>query len=54
MKEKKLVYFPSLSSGAYASPLTKNLEVAPGVPYRFWDDRVPEEWRYNYFYERHC
>lgn len=49
MKEKKLVYFPSLSSGAYASPLTKNLEVAPGVPYRFWDDRVPEEWRYKYF-----
>ena len=49
MEEKKLVYFPSLSSGAYASPLTKNLEVAPGVPYRFWDERVPEKWRYKYF-----
>ena len=49
MEEKKLVYFPSLSSGAYASPLTKDMEVAPGVPYRFWDDRVPEEWRYKYF-----
>ena len=49
MNEKKLVYFPSLSSGAYASPLNKDLEVAPGVPYRFWDDRVPEEWRYKYF-----
>ena len=46
---KKLVYFPSLSSGAYASPLTKNMEVAPGVPYRFWDDRTPEKWRYKYF-----
>ena len=46
---KKIVYFPSLSSGAYASPLTKDLEVAPGVPYRFWDDRTPEEWRYKYF-----
>ena len=49
MEEKKLVYFPSLSSGAYASPLTKNMEVAPGVPYRFWDERVPEKWRYKYF-----
>ena len=49
MIEKKLVYFPSLSSGAYASPLTKDMEVAPGVPYRFWDDRTPEEWRYKYF-----
>jgi hypothetical protein len=48
-KPKKLCYFPSLSSGAYASPLTKDMEVAPGVPYRFWDDRVPEEWRYKYF-----
>lgn len=46
---KKICYFPSLSSGAYASPLTKDLEVAPGVPYRFWDDRTPEEWRYKYF-----
>jgi len=49
MKAKKLVYFPSLSSGAYASPLTKNMEVAPGVPYRFWDDRTPEKWRHKYF-----
>jgi len=46
---KKLKYFPSLSSGAYASPLTKDMEVAPGVPYRFWDDRVPEKWRYKFF-----
>ena len=49
MTKKKLVYFPSLSSGAYASPLTKDMEVAPGVPYRFWDDRTPEKWRYKYF-----
>lgn len=49
MKANKLVYFPSLSSGAYASPLTKDMEVAPGVPYRFWDDRTPEKWRYKYF-----
>lgn len=49
MTKPKLVYFPSLSSGAYASLLTKNAEVAPGVPYRFWDDRVPEKWRYKYF-----
>jgi hypothetical protein len=49
MIQKKLVYFPSLSSGAYASPLTKDMEVAPGVPYRFWDNRVPEKWRYKYF-----
>lgn len=46
---KNLCYFPSLSSGAYASPLTKDLQVAPGVPYRFWDNRVPEEWRYKFF-----
>ena len=49
MADKKLVYFPSLSSGAYASPLTKDMEVAPGVPYRFWDDRTPDEWKYKYF-----
>jgi hypothetical protein len=47
--KKKLVYFPSLSSGAFAAPISKNAEVAPGVPYRFWDERVPEEWRYKYF-----
>ena len=47
--EKKIVYFPSLSSGAFASPITKDAEVAPGIPYRFWDDRTPEEWRYKYF-----
>lgn len=46
---KKLVYFPSLSSGAFASPISKNSEVAPGIPYRFWDDRTPEEWRHKYF-----
>ena len=46
---KRLVYFPSLSSGAYASPLSKYSEVAPGVPYRFWDERTPEKWRYKYF-----
>ena len=46
---KRLVYFPSLSSGAYSSPISKNLEVAPGIPYRFWDERTPEEWRYKYF-----
>jgi hypothetical protein len=45
----KLVYFPSLSSGAYASPISKDLEVGPGIPYRFWDDRTPEKWRHKYF-----
>jgi len=49
MNAKRSVYFPSLSSGAFAAPLKKDAEVAPGVPYRFWDDRVPEEWRYKYF-----
>ena len=46
---KKLVYFPSLSSGAFSAPISKNAEVAPGIPYRFWDDRVPEKWRYKFF-----
>jgi hypothetical protein len=46
---KKIVYFPSLSAGAFASPLNKDAEVAPGIPYKFWDDRTPEEWRYKYF-----
>lgn len=49
MNAKRSVYFPSLSSGAYASPLNKDAEVAPGVPYRYWDDRTPDEWRYKYF-----
>ena len=49
MEEKQIVYFPSLSAGAFASPLKKNEEIAPGVPIRFWDDKVPEEWRYKYF-----
>lgn len=45
----KVVYFPSLSAGAFASPVNKDLEVAPGIPYKFWDDRTPEEWRHKYF-----
>ena len=48
-KPNKIVYFPSLSAGAYASPINKDLEVAPGIPYKFWDDRTPEPWRYKYF-----
>jgi hypothetical protein len=46
---KKLVYFPSLSAGAYASPIRKQMEVCPGIPFRFWEDATPEEWRYKYF-----
>lgn len=46
---KKLVYFPSLSAGAYASPIKKKAEVCPGIPYRFWEDATPEPWRYKYF-----
>jgi hypothetical protein len=46
---KKLCYFPSLSAGAYASPIKKKAEVCPGIPYRFWEDATPEEWRYKYF-----
>ena len=49
MEEKQIVYFPSLSAGAFASPLKKNAEIAPGISIRFWDDSVPEEWRYKYF-----
>jgi hypothetical protein len=45
----KLVYFPSLSSGAFAAPIKKYAEVAPGIPYRFWDEKTPEEWRYKFF-----
>ena len=48
-KPKSVCYFPSLSAGAYRSPISKDAEVAPGVPYRFWDDRVPEPWRHKYF-----
>jgi hypothetical protein len=46
---KKLVYFPSLSAGAYASPIKKQAEVCPGIPFRFWEDATPEPWRYKYF-----
>jgi hypothetical protein len=46
---KKLVYFPSLSAGAYASPIRKQAEVCPGIPFRFWEDATPEPWRYKYF-----
>ena len=49
MDKKKMVYFPSLSAGAYAQPIRKNMDLAPGVQARFWDDRVPEEWRHKYF-----
>ena len=48
-KPNKVVYFPSLSSGAFAQVLKKDVEITPGVPYRFWDKRTPEEWRYPYF-----
>ena len=49
IEAKRLVYFPSLSAGAYASPIRKLQQVAPGINYRFWDDTTPPEWRYEYF-----
>lgn len=48
-KPNNVVYFPSLSSGAYAHVIKKDIEIKPGIPYRFWDKRTPEEWRYPYF-----
>lgn len=43
------VYYPSFSSGASRSWLTKNVELAPGISSRFYDDSYPEEWRHKYF-----
>ena len=31
-KPNKVVYFPSLSSGAFAQVLKKDVEITPGVP----------------------
>lgn len=46
---KNVVYFPSLSAGAYSVMINKDDHVLPGVPYRFWSDETPEEWRHKYF-----
>ena len=48
-QEKSIVFFPSLSAGAIAHGISKNDLVAPGIPFRFWDDRMPDEWKYKYF-----
>jgi hypothetical protein len=46
---KELVYYPSLSSGGFASWLKKDKEVAPGIPARFYSPEFPEPWRHEYF-----
>lgn len=48
-QQKRPIYFPSLSAGAYSQGIKKNSEVAPGVTYRFWEDTTPEEWRHKAF-----
>lgn len=49
-KPKSVVYFPSLSAGSYRTKIgTAGHEIAPGVPYRFWDMKSPEGWRHPYF-----
>ena len=45
---KKMIYIPSLSAGAYQSPIKKNQEMGGGISYRYWDDSQPEQWRYKY------
>lgn len=45
----EFVYYPSFSSGASRSWLTKNVEIAPGISSRFYDDSYPAEWRHKYF-----
>lgn len=42
-------YFPSFSSGASRSWLTKNVELAPGISSRFYSDNYPLEWQHKAF-----
>lgn len=48
-KQKRFIYFPSLSAGGTATHFKKNADVMPGLTCRFWDESFPEEWRHPYF-----
>lgn len=46
----KFIYYPSFSSGASRSWLTKNVELAPGISSRFYDKaHYPEKWYHPFF-----
>jgi len=49
MSEKKIIFFPSLSSGNSKDWLIKNVPMANGVTSRFYCDTYPEEYRHKYF-----
>ena len=42
-KFDNFVYYPSFSSGASRSWLTKNVELSPGISSRFYADNYPDE-----------
>ena len=48
-KFDNFVYYPSFSSGASRSWLTKNVELSPGISSRFYADNYPDEWKHKYF-----
>ena len=46
---KKFVYIPSLSSGAIAGGLQKNLKFADGTPYRFYGEEIDPKFKWPAF-----
>jgi len=48
-KDKKFVYFPSLSSGNSKGWLTKNRTLPNGTTSRFYDDSYPKQFQHKYF-----
>lgn len=48
-KEKKWIYYPSFSTGCMANCIKKDKEAVPGIPYRFYNKKMPKEYRHPYF-----
>lgn len=48
-EEKRIIFFPSLSSGNSKDWLVKNIPMKNGITSRFYSDEYPEEYRHKYF-----
>lgn len=46
---RQWIYYPSFSVGSFASGLKKDLEVIDGVPYRFYNSKMPTDYHHPYF-----
>lgn len=46
---KKIIYFPSFSTGTLGNSLLQNHTFKDGTSYRFWSEGYPEKYRHPYF-----